>query len=136
MNNYFFCCDFSSLPLFCQHYSMKSLFLFSLHRPFRKACINAANHRHFQQISFFFLLLNSLTFFFKYYFESDEDTETFREYLAFYLELFCNMFFMFEMGLLIIAKGFFLGKQTYFKSGWRIMDFSCLLFRYQFYERH
>jgi len=85
---------------------------------------------------FLFLILNILAFFFKYNFENYNDNyasdDSLRENFAFYSELVCNIFFVFEWIVQIIAMGLLLGNNTYFKSGWHILDFTSLLFRYYF----
>ena len=46
---------------------------------------------------------------------------------SFYIELGCNIFFLFVFIIRTIAFGFILGNRTYLRSGWNILSFIVLI---------
>lgn len=108
-----------------QTYSKNSFFLLTLNSKFRKFLILVIESDKFQYSIRFFMILNILVFVVKYYDENEKDNilDNIRLEISYYLELACNIIFLFEMSIRIVAMGFILETKTFMREPFQILDF-------------
>lgn len=90
--------------------------------------------RYFRSLTLCFLILNICAFILQYSFEKNIDYENFQNYIeiSYYIEIGCNIFFFFELVVKLVEFGFIIDDNSYFRSGWNILDFIIVIFRYFF----
>ncbi|XP_071106235.1 voltage-dependent T-type calcium channel subunit alpha-1G-like isoform X3 [Haliotis cracherodii] len=96
-----------------------SLYLMSMDNLLRKVCHHLISRKWFDNSVLFFIALNCITLAMERPDIPPESVE--RQFLTISNYVF-TVIFAIEMVLKVIAKGFFVGKHAYLKSGWNVMD--------------
>ncbi|KAJ9436172.1 putative Voltage-gated calcium channel protein, partial [Diplonema papillatum] len=100
----------------------RSLFCLSVDNPLRALCIQVYTTKKFALAILVVILLNSLLMLVTYSVPCDEKHPCLQE-VAYWIDLVFSTCFTLEMLVKIIALGGVLHSQSYFRTGWNVLDF-------------
>ena len=89
--------------------------------PLRKAAAVVSDHHIFDKIIIACILANCLTMASRDFIDSEDKTT--RNQILNYFDLFFSVVFILEALIKILANGFVLGKKTYLRDPWNVIDF-------------
>eukprot|EP00347_Sterkiella_histriomuscorum_P011811 403371009 len=106
-------------------YDKRSLYIFSLKNPLRRLVLKILEHKAFEYFILSLILINSLALaMFDY---SDRDSITQYNNILEQLGVVLTYLFTAECVLKIIGLGFFVGKNSYLRDGWNVVDFAVVI---------
>ncbi|CAM9295776.1 unnamed protein product, partial [Hapterophycus canaliculatus] len=115
-------------------YAKTSLYVFDELNPVRVACVKTIAHPWFDRFILFLIILNSFVLALTDWSVIDDDPNSpdvgepiaegsWRNTLLFGSEAVFTAFFTLEFVLKVIAQGFYLGRGSYLRDSWNILDF-------------
>eukprot|EP00752_Nemacystus_decipiens_P011295 g10037.t1 len=115
-------------------YAKTSLYVFDELNPIRVACVKTIAHPWFDRFILFLIVLNSFVLALTDWSVIDDDPNSpdvgepidegsWRNALLFESEAVFTAFFTLEFVLKVIAQGFYLGRGSYLRDSWNILDF-------------
>ncbi|CAB1098931.1 unnamed protein product [Ectocarpus sp. CCAP 1310/34] len=115
-------------------YAKTSLYVFDELNPVRVACVKTIAHPWFDRFILFLIVLNSFVLALTDWSVIDDDPNSpdvgepiddgsWRNALLFESEAVFTAFFTLEFVLKVIAQGFYLGRGSYLRDSWNILDF-------------
>lgn len=115
-------------------YAKTSLYVFDELNPIRVACVKTIAHPWFDRFILFLILLNSFVLALTDWSVIDDDPESpdvgepidegsWRNALLFESEAVFTAFFTLEFVLKVVAQGFYIGRGSYLRDSWNILDF-------------
>lgn len=115
-------------------YAKTSLYIFDELNPIRVACVKTIAHPWFDRFILFLIVLNSFVLALTDWSVIDDDPNSedvgepvaegsWRNALLFESEAIFTAFFTLEFVLKVIAQGFYLGRGSYLRDSWNILDF-------------
>uniref|UniRef100_A0A8D0CL38 Voltage-dependent T-type calcium channel subunit alpha-1H n=1 Tax=Scleropages formosus TaxID=113540 RepID=A0A8D0CL38_SCLFO len=106
-------------PRWCIERAEWSLYAFSPHNQFRRACQRLISHRMFDHVVLLFIFLNCITIALERPDIPAHSTE--RVFLSVSNYVF-TVIFVAEMAVKVVALGFCAGKGSYLRSSWNVLD--------------
>merc|ERR1711871_1205193 len=103
----------------CQKLFRRPLFIFSVENRFRQTCQAVVSSKLFDRIVIAAIIASSFTL----GLEFCSMTETFQNVL-WWLDLLFNIFFTFEVAVKVVDIGLLLGRGTYVRNSWNVLDLS------------
>lgn len=115
-------------------YAKISLYIFDELNPIRVACVKTVAHPWFDRFILFLIILNSFVLALTDWSVINEDPTSedvgepvaegsWRNTLLFESEAIFTAFFTLEFVIKVIAQGFYLGRGSYLRDSWNILDF-------------
>lgn len=115
-------------------YAKTSLYVFNELNPIRVACVKTIAHPWFDRFILFLIVLNSFVLALTDWSVIDDDPNSpdvgepidegsWRNALLFESEAVFTAFFTLEFVLKVVAQGFYLGRGSYLRDSWNILDF-------------
>ena len=102
-----------------------SLYCFNNRSKIRMTAAKVSEHRAFDIIIIIFILANCICMAMRDY--TDREDETMRNRVLNQIDYIFSAVFIFEAMLKIITNGFVLGKKTYLRDPWNVIDFLIVL---------